>query len=478
MPCGPSSVWTGRPGGSSPTGCSALGQRDLGRSLVTSRPVAQEVGYYLLGTLQLGCRRPGARGGARRRRSASLAARRPGGAVDRLATAGSRACAPCRRSCSGCCSSLVVLGPPRAGCPRSATASASDRAARADPGHRAVRAVRPRHPRHGRGDAALRATSGSRAPRDCGAPGRPGPPRAAQRGRRCSCPTSGVQAVILIEGVVVVESLFAWQGLGHALVHAVFWRDVPVLQAAALVLALLVVGINTVVDLVGAVARSPSARQGGGVMTTALHRRRSSGPTAYAAVNPAACSRPRPRCCSPCSRSIGPLRAAPTRPRRTSAATSRRRLAEPLGPTSTAAACSPGSRTRPGSRCCSAPAASPRRSSSAPPAGILAAWRGGWVDAVLRAVSEAFVAIPALLVVLLVAALAAGGQLLTLYLGLALAQWVEYFRVVRARAAAWSSVALRSRLPGCCSSVGCTSCAVTCGRRSARCSSPSPRWAW
>ena len=66
--------------------------------------------------------------------------------------------------------------------------------------------------------------------------------------------------------------------------------------------------------------------------------------------------------------------------------------------------------------------------------GILAAWRGGWIDAVLRAVSEAFVAIPALLVVLLFAALAADGSLLTLYLGLALVQWVEYFRVVRAKA--------------------------------------------
>lgn len=66
-------------------------------------------------------------------------------------------------------------------------------------------------------------------------------------------------------------------------------------------------------------------------------------------------------------------------------------------------------------------------------AGIASAWFGGWVDAVMRAVSEAFVAIPALLVVLLVSALASGGSLWALYLGLALAQWVEYFRVVRAR---------------------------------------------
>nr|WP_281363199.1 ABC transporter permease subunit [Nocardioides perillae] len=67
-------------------------------------------------------------------------------------------------------------------------------------------------------------------------------------------------------------------------------------------------------------------------------------------------------------------------------------------------------------------------------AGVLAAWRGGWVDTALRSVSEAFVALPALLVVLLVSALATGGSLWALYLGLALAQWVEYFRVVRARA--------------------------------------------
>lgn len=66
-------------------------------------------------------------------------------------------------------------------------------------------------------------------------------------------------------------------------------------------------------------------------------------------------------------------------------------------------------------------------------AGIASAWFGGWIDAALRAVSETFVAIPALLVVLLVSALAAGGSLWALYIGLALAQWVEYFRVVRAR---------------------------------------------
>lgn len=69
----------------------------------------------------------------------------------------------------------------------------------------------------------------------------------------------GVQMLILIEGVVIVESLFAWPGLGHALVHAIFWRDLPMIQATALALALLVVALNTAVDL-GAVALDPRPR--------------------------------------------------------------------------------------------------------------------------------------------------------------------------------------------------------------------------
>jgi peptide/nickel transport system permease protein len=70
----------------------------------------------------------------------------------------------------------------------------------------------------------------------------------------------GVQLLILIEGVVVVESLFAWPGLGHALVHAIFWRDIPMIQATALALALLVVALNTVVDL-GSLALDPRPRR-------------------------------------------------------------------------------------------------------------------------------------------------------------------------------------------------------------------------
>lgn len=58
----------------------------------------------------------------------------------------------------------------------------------------------------------------------------------------------GVQAVLLVEGVVIVETLYARPGLGHAMVHAIFGRDVPMIQGTALVLGLLFVAFNALVD--------------------------------------------------------------------------------------------------------------------------------------------------------------------------------------------------------------------------------------
>jgi len=58
----------------------------------------------------------------------------------------------------------------------------------------------------------------------------------------------GMQFVYLIEGVVVVEILFAWPGIGHGLVHAVVARDVPMVQGTALVMGLMFVFLNALVD--------------------------------------------------------------------------------------------------------------------------------------------------------------------------------------------------------------------------------------
>ncbi|APO68955.1 dipeptide/oligopeptide ABC transporter permease protein [Rhizobium gallicum] len=59
----------------------------------------------------------------------------------------------------------------------------------------------------------------------------------------------GMQAIYLIEGVVVVESLFAYPGIGHALVHAIVERDIPMVQGTALVMGLMFVLIGAVVDI-------------------------------------------------------------------------------------------------------------------------------------------------------------------------------------------------------------------------------------
>ena len=59
----------------------------------------------------------------------------------------------------------------------------------------------------------------------------------------------GLQFVTLVEGVVVVEAIFGWPGIGHALVHAIFSRDVPMVQGTALVLGLGFVVVNTGIDL-------------------------------------------------------------------------------------------------------------------------------------------------------------------------------------------------------------------------------------
>jgi len=58
----------------------------------------------------------------------------------------------------------------------------------------------------------------------------------------------GVHAVFLVEGALVVETLFSWPGIGHALVHAVFGRDVPMIQGTALCMGLMFVLFNLLVD--------------------------------------------------------------------------------------------------------------------------------------------------------------------------------------------------------------------------------------
>ncbi len=58
----------------------------------------------------------------------------------------------------------------------------------------------------------------------------------------------GLQLAYLLEGVVFVETLFAWPGLGRLLADALSARDLPVVQGGVLVVAVAFVGVNILVD--------------------------------------------------------------------------------------------------------------------------------------------------------------------------------------------------------------------------------------
>lgn len=59
----------------------------------------------------------------------------------------------------------------------------------------------------------------------------------------------GLQVGVLLGGAVVVETVFAWPGLGRLVVQAVQNSDYPLVQAATLFIGVIFIGVNFVVDL-------------------------------------------------------------------------------------------------------------------------------------------------------------------------------------------------------------------------------------
>lgn len=60
---------------------------------------------------------------------------------------------------------------------------------------------------------------------------------------------AGFYLGLLIGGVVIVETVFAWPGLGLMAYEAVIWRDYPVIQGVVLVICASVLSINLGVDI-------------------------------------------------------------------------------------------------------------------------------------------------------------------------------------------------------------------------------------
>jgi peptide/nickel transport system permease protein len=63
-----------------------------------------------------------------------------------------------------------------------------------------------------------------------------------------------INLAFLIVGVVVVEVIFVYPGMGQYLIDHVSRRDVPVVQACALIFASVYIGLNIVADIVAIIA--------------------------------------------------------------------------------------------------------------------------------------------------------------------------------------------------------------------------------
>ncbi len=59
----------------------------------------------------------------------------------------------------------------------------------------------------------------------------------------------GIQIGTLMGGSIITETIFAWPGIGRLMISSIFHRDVPVVEAAVLLIAVMIAFANLAVDL-------------------------------------------------------------------------------------------------------------------------------------------------------------------------------------------------------------------------------------
>src|SRR5256886_10282978 len=64
---------------------------------------------------------------------------------------------------------------------------------------------------------------------------------------------AGINLVIMVNVAVVVETVFAWPGVGRLLYEGIAFRDFPVVQATVLLGGAMIVIVNLLVDILYAV---------------------------------------------------------------------------------------------------------------------------------------------------------------------------------------------------------------------------------
>jgi peptide/nickel transport system permease protein len=64
---------------------------------------------------------------------------------------------------------------------------------------------------------------------------------------------AGINLVLMINVAVVVETVFAWPGVGRLLYEGISFRDFPVVQGVVIMGGTMIVAVNLLVDVVYAV---------------------------------------------------------------------------------------------------------------------------------------------------------------------------------------------------------------------------------
>jgi len=64
---------------------------------------------------------------------------------------------------------------------------------------------------------------------------------------------AGINLILMVNVAVVVETVFAWPGVGRLLYEGIAFRDFPIVQANVLIGGTMIVVVNLVVDVLYAV---------------------------------------------------------------------------------------------------------------------------------------------------------------------------------------------------------------------------------
>ena len=60
---------------------------------------------------------------------------------------------------------------------------------------------------------------------------------------------AGDEASVMLNGAVVIETLFGWPGVGVLLIEAIEKRDLPLIEASVIAIAVMIVTVNLLIDL-------------------------------------------------------------------------------------------------------------------------------------------------------------------------------------------------------------------------------------